>query len=75
MSKPLALFDDQMSCILRMAAPLAIDDRANFLHDVARELDGRELGDGVVGRVCREIQARYWKAPDFSRAAGSSKYC
>jgi hypothetical protein len=32
MSKPLALSDDQMSCILRMAAPLAIDDRANFLH-------------------------------------------
>jgi hypothetical protein len=31
MSKPLALSDDQMSCIFRMAAPLAIDDRANFL--------------------------------------------
>jgi len=36
-------------------------------------LQGRELGDGVVGRVCREVQVRYWKPPDLSRGTGTSR--
>ena len=71
---PLALTDDQLTRIMHSAAPLAPDDRANFLLDVARELQGRELGDGVVGRVCREVQKRYWHAPDLGRATVPLKY-
>jgi hypothetical protein len=54
-----------------MAAPLASHSRQYFLEDVARSLrDPPELGDGVVARTCAEVQKRYWRAPDLSRAAG-----
>ena len=72
--RPLALTDDQMTTVMRCAEPLSPSDRAIFLVDVAAALQGRELGDGVVGRVCAEVQARYLRAPDLSRASGSSKY-
>jgi hypothetical protein len=37
-----------------------------FFEDVATALAGRELGDGLVGRICREVQARYLRPPDLS---------
>jgi hypothetical protein len=30
--------------------------------------------DGVVARTSAEVQKCYWRAPDLSRAAGTSKY-
>ena len=60
---PLTLTDDQMSAIMHAAQPLAVGDRAPFLHDVAVALDGQELGDGLVSRVCRDVQRRYWRPP------------
>ncbi len=66
--KLLALTDDQLTTVFRMATPLTIADRSSFLEDVARSLGGLlELGDGAVARTCREIQARYWKAHDLPR--------
>jgi hypothetical protein len=72
--KPLALSDSQLDAILRAAGPLPPDLRAPFLEDVARALAGRELGDGIVARTCAEVQKRYWKAPDLSRANGTSRW-
>jgi hypothetical protein len=36
-----------------------------------QELDGKELGDGSVLRTCREVQRRYWHAPEL---ANKGKY-
>ena len=74
-SKLLALTDEQLTTVFNVAAPLASHSRQYFLEDVARSLgDLPELGDGVVARTCAEVQKRYWRAPDLSRAAGTSKY-
>jgi hypothetical protein len=68
-------YDGQLTTVFNMAAPLASHSRQYFLEDVARSLrDPPELGDGVVARTCAEVQKRYWRAPDLSRAAGTSKY-
>ena len=64
--RPLALTDTQMTAVMAAAQPLPPADRSLFLQDVAAALDGKELGDGVVARVCREIQRRYWRALDLS---------
>jgi uncharacterized protein (DUF1778 family) len=73
MDKPLHLSDSQLEQILRAAAPLAPKDRSPFLVDVAAALHGKALGDGVVFRVTREIQERYFRPPEFA-AGGSGKY-
>src|SRR3954454_21546148 len=56
MSKPIALTDNQMTAIMRAAEPLQPDDRGPFLERVAARLQAIEIGDGSVGRVCRELQ-------------------
>jgi hypothetical protein len=75
-SKPLALTDSQLDTIFRMAAPLLDVDRSAFLEDVARELGGLpELGDGIVARVCMQVQRKYWRPPEIGwGGAGSGKY-
>jgi hypothetical protein len=73
--RPLALTDDQLDAVRRAAEPLAPDLRAPFLETVARLLAHEPVvGDGSVARACREAQREFWKAPDLSRAAGTSKY-
>jgi hypothetical protein len=63
-----------LTTVFNMAAPLASHSRQYFLEDVARSLgDLPELGDGVVARACAEVQKRYWRAPDLSRAAGDQQ--
>jgi hypothetical protein len=72
---PLSLSDHQLDIVFRLAAPLLDTDRSAFLEDVARALGGLpELGDGAVARTCVEVQKKYWRAPDLSRSAGTSKY-
>jgi len=73
MPKPLALSDDQMTAILRAAEPLDPDRRSDFLRDVAQALQGRELGDGLVGRICSEMQGRYLVPPDLGAGVGTPK--
>jgi hypothetical protein len=70
---PLALSDDQMAQVLRCAEPLNPADRSSFLRDVAAELDGKELGDGLVLRTCRDVQRRYWRAPIEGHHAGKNR--
>jgi hypothetical protein len=74
MSKPLALTDTQMNTVISLAEPLEPADRDTYLRQVAERLNGHELGDGYVTRVCREVQSGLFRPPDFSRASGSSKY-
>jgi hypothetical protein len=73
MDKPLHLSDSQLEQILRAAAPLAPNDRSAFLADVATALHGTALGDGVVFRVIREIQERYFRPPELG-PGGLGKY-
>ena len=69
---PLRLTDDQLNAIMRAAEPLVRADRGPFLEAVAGELQGQEIGDGLVARVCARLQ-RLWLMPRTT-AHGVSKW-
>jgi hypothetical protein len=75
-TRPLALSDAQLDIVFRLAAPLLDVDRSAFLEDVARELGALpELGDGIVARICAQVQRKYWRPPELGHGgAGSGKY-
>ncbi len=73
-TRPLSLSDDQMSTIFAAAEPLPPADRSAFLRDVAMALQGREIGDGLVARVCAEMQRRYLVPPDLARSKDCSRW-
>jgi hypothetical protein len=57
---PLALSDTQLGQVMRAAEPLLPLDRDAFLRSVAHRLRGEAtIGDGLVGRVCRELQREF----------------
>jgi hypothetical protein len=57
------------------ARPIAVARRDAFLQAVAAALNGREIGPGVVHRVCAETQRRFFDPPDLGRAPdATSKY-
>jgi hypothetical protein len=62
---PLALTDFQLAIVAAAASPLHPRDRRAFLEVVASMLDGRELGDGLVARVAREAQRRFWRGAEL----------
>jgi hypothetical protein len=64
-SRPIALTDTQLNAIMDAAEPLHPHDRTSFLEWVAERLNGRELGDGFVGRVVRETQREFWHPPEI----------
>jgi hypothetical protein len=68
--KPLRLSDDQLTAIQRAAEPLHWQDRGAYLERVASLLQGRELGDGLVGRACREAQREFLRAPALDTRPG-----
>jgi hypothetical protein len=70
----LALSDNQLETVMRAAGVLNIYDRDEFLRAVAHELAGRELGDGIVGRVCAELQKRFWRPPELDGRTAGGKY-
>jgi hypothetical protein len=72
-SRPLALSDQQLDAVMCAAAPLRPADRDPFLILVAQRLNGHTLGDGLVARVCREVQAEFWNLLDGVRT-GTGKY-
>ena len=61
--RPLSLTDEQMTALLRAAAPLDPDLRSPFLAACARTLQDRTLGDGEVFRAIREVQREFWHPP------------
>jgi len=74
--RPLRLDDAQITHIMRSARILAPGDRDAFLRQVAAVLEQQaEIGDGIVARVCREVQRLYWTPPAIDgRGLGEGKY-
>jgi hypothetical protein len=62
--QPIALSDEALTMLFQLAEPLSPSDRGEFLECVAQRLQGREIGDGVIARVAREVIS------DFRRAVG-----
>jgi hypothetical protein len=62
---PLAVTDEQITAIMDAAAPLASADRTAFLEEVVQLLDGQPIGDGLIFRTVRVVQARYLDVPKW----------
>jgi hypothetical protein len=62
---PICLSERQLLAVTSAAAALSPADRDQFLEAVARQLDGHEIGDGVVHRAVRTAFAAYWKPPEM----------
>jgi hypothetical protein len=60
---PLGFSDADLDVLARAAAPLQPRDRKPFLEDVARALQGHEVGPGLLHRIVVEVQRRYWDPP------------
>ena len=61
---PLALTDDQLTIVHRLAEPLQYAARAGYLERVAEILRGRtEIGDGVVFRAAEQAQKEFRRSP------------
>jgi hypothetical protein len=60
--RPISVTDTQMDMILAAAAPLQVVDRGPFLEALAVMLRSEPaVGDGVVGRCCRQLQAEFMR--------------
>jgi hypothetical protein len=60
---PIRLTDAQLDAIMRACGPLRPDARGAFLEAVAAALQGREIGDGGVGRAIAAAQKQFFDAP------------
>jgi hypothetical protein len=56
------LASDEIDIVLAAALPLDRDAREPFVHAVMDALQGRD-GPGLVWRVCKEIQPRFFRPP------------
>jgi hypothetical protein len=69
MPMPLQLNDDEMSVLLSLAGPIEQHRRPQFLQEVAAELEAKrkvgEVGEGLVHRLARSIQRKYWDLPEL----------
>jgi hypothetical protein len=64
MLMPIVLTDSELDIVMRAAQPLAVNDRDAFLQDVAKHLATLPVrGDGIVHRVCAEVQHKHWNPP------------
>ena len=71
--KPIGLTDRQLLTIRRAAAPLHPQDRGRYLEKVAETSNGHEIGDGLVGRVAREAQREFLRAPELEPKRAPSR--
>jgi len=68
---PLRLTDEEMCVVFAAAAPLPIECRGAFLQQVASALGGyREIGPGLVHRICAETQRKLYDPPEFTTGTG-----
>ena len=66
------LSSDQIEAVLHAARPLPPASHAAFLEDVSSALtDLGDLGDGVIYRVIRDVQKRYFDPPNLARTPRS----
>ena len=74
MTIPLRLSDSELDAVMRAAAPIEPASRGAFLEAVAARLARTsELGEGVVFRICAELQRQYFSAPSFNVDNGASR--
>jgi hypothetical protein len=72
---PLALTSEEMSLLLSLAAPIEQRQRDQFLTEVAAELEAASAqtgvgpGLGVLHRVGRVVQRRYFTPPQLPNAS------
>ena len=59
---PIRLTDEQLDAVFRAARPLRVADRDAFPQEVARALQGQDLGDGAVYRAIVTAQKRHWES-------------
>ena len=62
---PISLSDNQSLAVDNAALALPAADRDGFYQAVARELAGREIGDGAVHRAVAAAFLTFWKPPDI----------
>jgi hypothetical protein len=68
----LRLTDSELDIVFAAAHPLEVADRDPFLRAVAERLATiPERGDGVVHRVCAEVQRAHWDPPVGPELTGS----
>jgi hypothetical protein len=70
---PIRLSDSELDAVMAAARPIPIERRDAFLQQVAAELRGREIGPGLVHRICAEVQREHFDPPLETRS-GTGKY-
>jgi hypothetical protein len=74
---PPQLTDDEMSVLRSLAEPIDQQRRPQFLQEVAAELEAKwqagEIGEGVVHRVARTLQRKFFDPPEFPNATGRAR--
>jgi hypothetical protein len=72
MPTPLQLNDSEMSLLLSLSTPLDQQRRPQFLQEVAQAIEAKrqagEIGDGLVHRIGRDLQRRYFDPPVLPNA-------
>jgi len=59
----ISLNDDQLTTITKAAEALHPRDRTAFMKAVAARLQDQVIGNGIIGRLCRELQAQFLRPP------------
>jgi hypothetical protein len=74
---PLHLSDEEMDLLLTLAVPIDQRQRHQFLHEVAAELEAAAaqtgIGPGVVHRVARTVQRRFFDPPQLPNASKQAR--
>ena len=70
---PLHLNDEEMTVLLSLAGPIDQQRRPQFLQEVAAELEAKrragEICEGLVHRLARQIQRRYFTPPELPNSS------
>lgn len=67
----ISLSDAELDAVMNAARPLQPQARSEFLRALAAVENQRQFGPGLVHRVARDLQRRYFDPPDLS---GVAKY-
>ena len=72
---PLPFNDAEMTLLLELSAPIDPSLRADFLRTVIAELEasGQAGGVGVVHRVGRVVQRRFFDPPELPNAGKAAR--
>jgi hypothetical protein len=76
---PLSLTTEEMDLLLALAAPIDQRQRDKFLHEVAAEIEAASAqtgvgpGLGVLHRVGRVVQRKYWDPPQLPNASKAAR--